>query len=100
MSEQLMIQAKDAKGGVIAEFELELPTEFDELEILPGKEKSLTYVRNQMKIAARAGHKEHKGKVSIFPKGTQKVIKDALKAGDLTDEDLVAFIKSRRASNA
>jgi len=38
--------------------------------------------------------------VSIFPKGTQKVIKDALKAGDLTDEDLVAFIKSRRASNA
>ena len=97
MSEQLMIQAKDAKGGVIAEFELELPTEFDELEILPGKEKSLAYVRNQMKIAARAGHK---GKVSIFPKGTQKVIRDALKAGDLTDEDLVAFIKSRRASNA
>ena len=100
MSEQLMIQAKDAKGGVIAEFELELPTEFDELEILPGKEKALMYVRNQMKIAARAGHKEHKGKVSIFPKGTQKAIKDALKAGDLTDEDLVAFIKSRRASNA
>ena len=41
MSEQLMIQAKDAKGGVIAEFELELPAEFDELEILPGKEKAL-----------------------------------------------------------
>ena len=100
MSEQLMIQAKDAKGGVIAEFELELPTEFDELEILPGEEKALAYVRNQMKMAARAGHKKHKGKVSIFPKGTQKVIKDALKAGDLTDEDLVAFIKSRRASNA
>ena len=100
MSEKLMIQAKDAKGGVIAEFELELPTEFDELEILPGKEKSLAYVRNQMKIAARARYKEHKGKVSIFPKGTQKAVKDALKAGDLTEEDLIAFIKSRRASNA
>ena len=100
MSEQLMIQAKNAKGEVVAEFELELPTEFDELEILPGEEKALMYVRNQMKTAARARHKEHKGKVSIFPKGTQKVIKDALKAGDLTDEDLVAFIKSRRASNA
>ena len=100
MSEKLMIQAKDAKGGVIAEFELELPTEFDELEILPGKEKALAYARNQMKIAARAGHKEHKRKVSIFPTGTQKAIKDALKAGDLTDEDLIAFIKSRRVSNA
>ena len=100
MSEKLMIQAKDAKGVVIAEFELELPTEFGELEILPGEEKSLAYVRNQMKIAARAGHKEHKGKVSIFPKGTQKAVKDALRAGDLTEEDLIAFIKSRRASNA
>ena len=100
MSEQLMIQAKNAKGEVITEFGLELPTEFDELKILPGKEKVLVYVRNQMKTAARARHKEHKRKMSIFPKGTQKVIKDALKAGDLTDEDLVAFIKSRRASNA
>ena len=72
MSEKLMIQAKNAKGGVVAEFELELPTEFDELEILPGEEKSLTYVRNQMKIVARAGHKEHKGKVSIFPMGLKR----------------------------
>ncbi len=97
MSEKLSISAKDAKGTVIAEFELELPTDFEELEILPGKEKTLSYTRNQMKIAARAGYKEHKGKPSIFPKGTQKAIKEALAAGDLTEADLIAFIKSRRA---
>ena len=97
MSEKLQISAKDAKGTVIAEFELELPTDFEELEILPGKEKTLSYTRNQMKIAARAGYKEHKGKPSIFPKGTQKAVKEALAAGDLTEEDLIAFIKSRRA---
>lgn len=96
MSEKLMIQAKDAKGTLIAEFELELPTEYEELEILPGKEKTLSYTRNQMKIAARAGYKEHKGAPSIFPRGTQKAVKEALAAGDLTEDDLIAFIKSRR----
>jgi hypothetical protein len=96
MSETLKIQAKDAKGTLIAEFDLELPTAFDELEIAPGKEKTLSYVRNQMKIAARAGYKEHKGAASIFPRGTQKAVKEALAAGDLTEEDLIAFIKSRR----
>lgn len=98
MSEVVKTQAKDAKGELIAEFDLELPTSFDELEILPGKEKTLSYTRNQMKIAARAGYKEHKGKPSIFPKGTQKAVKEALAAGDLTEEDLIAFIKSRRAA--
>jgi len=100
MSEVVKVTAKDAKGELIAEFELELPTEFGELDVIPGAEKALTYVRNQMKIAARAGYKEHKGKPSIFPKGTQKAVKEALKAGDLTEDDLIAFIKSRRASNA
>jgi hypothetical protein len=97
MSEKLQISAKDAKGTVIAEFEIELPTDFEELEILPGKEKTLSYTRNQMKIAARAGYKEHKGAPSIFPRGTQKAVKEALAAGDLTEEDLIAFIKARRS---
>jgi hypothetical protein len=96
MSEVLMIKAEDAKGNLIKEFELELPTEFGELASLPGEAKALTMVRNQMKITARATYKTHKGKPSIFPKGTQKEIRDALKSGDMTEEDLLAFIASRR----
>ena len=99
MSEKVMLVKRDKAGGVLAEFEFELPTEYDELEILPGKEKSLLYVRNQMKISARAleDPRTAKGKPSVFPKGTQKAVKEALAAGDLTEEDLINFIKSRRA---
>jgi len=96
MSEILIVKAEDAKGQLIKEFELELPTAFDELSVLPGEEKALSMIRNQMKIMARARYKTHKGKPSIFPKGTQKEIRDALKAGDMSEQDLLDFIASRR----
>jgi len=32
----------------------------------------------------------------VFPKGTQKLIRQALAEGDLTEDDLIAFIKARR----
>lgn len=96
MSEIISVKAENAKGELIKKFELELPTSFSELGSIPGQEKSLSMVRNQMKIMARARYKTHKGKPSIFPKGTQKEIRDALKAGDMTEEDLLAFIASRR----
>ncbi len=98
MSEILSIKAEDAKGVLIKEFELELPTEFSELAILPGEAKALTMVRNQMKISARAVYKTHKGKPSIFPKGTQKEVREALKAGELSEKELLEFIRQRRAA--
>ncbi len=97
MSEILMVKAENAKGELIKEFELEFPTKFSELEVIPGADKALKMVRNQMKIEARARYKTHKGKPSIFPKGTQKEIREALKAGDLTEEALLEFIQSRRS---
>jgi hypothetical protein len=96
MSEKIPIKATTAKGEVLAEFEIELPTEFDELEVLPGKEKSLSFVRNQMKVNARTKYKPSKGKPSVIPKSDQKELRAAILAGDLSTEELMAFIKAKR----
>ncbi len=89
------VKATDKEGNLIAEFDLELPESFDELGTIPGKEKALAYVVNQMKIVARAAYK---GKPSILPKGSQTAIKSALEAGDISLDELMEFIKSRKSA--
>ena len=95
MSEVQRIKAENAKGDLIKEFDLELPTEFEELEIVPGKEKSLKMVRNQMKIEARAVYKRPEGKPR---EPGLKAVKAAAKEAGITYDELLAFIKERRAA--
>lgn len=101
MSEQILLKVTDAKGEVIKEVpDFELPTEFEELEILPGKEAALKYVRNQMKIMERARYKTHAGvkKPGAISKEASKEIRDGLKSKTFSEEELIAFIKAKRAA--
>ena len=95
MSEVLKIKKHDKEGKVLFEGkDLELPTEYDELEVLPGREKTLKMVRNQMKIEARAAadpRREHKEREP----GLKKV-KEAAKEAGISYEDLLEFIKKSR----
>ncbi len=100
MSETLKgIQKKDKEGNVLATFDLELPTLFEELEILPGKEKALQMVRNQMKISARAGEdpRSKGGKKGAMSKGAAKEIREALLAKDVSEEEMLEYIRGKRA---
>jgi len=98
MSETVTVKKEDKSGAELAEFELELPTDFDELEILPGKEKSLTMVRNQMKIEARAKKDPRRAaKGERKPRGVKAEVAKGLKEGDFTEADLIEFIKAKRA---
>ncbi len=94
MSEIVKVKAEDKGGTLIAEFDLELPTEFDELEIIPGKKKSLKMVRNQMKIEERAKYKKPEGKPR---EPGLKAVKAAAKEAGITYEELLAFIKDKRS---
>jgi hypothetical protein len=97
MSETLKIKATTSKGEVLAEFEIELPETYEECAELPGMEKTVLFVRNQMKINARTKYKPSKGKPSVLPKSDQKELRSAILEGDLSVDELMAFIKAKRA---
>ena len=92
----IKVKATDKEGKLIEEFELEVPESYEECALVPGEAKTLAYVVDKMKIAARTKFKPHAGVKGILPKGTQKLVRESLKAGDLTEEDLIEFIKMKR----
>ena len=94
MSETLQVIKKDKEGNIVRQFEMILPTSFEELGEVPGPEKSLLMVRNQMKIEARARSGEGR-KPSILGKA-KKAVTEALKDGDISVDDLIAFIKAKK----
>lgn len=94
MSEVLKVVKNDKEGNLVREFELTLPTMFEELGSIPGEEKALMMVRNQMKIEARARTGEGR-KPSILGKA-KKAVTEALKDGDISVDDLIAFIKAKK----
>ncbi len=94
MSETLKVVKHNKDKELVREFELILPTSFDELVTIPGSEKALTMVRNQMKIEARARSGEGR-KPSVLGKA-KKAVTDALKDGDISVDDLIAFIKAKK----
>lgn len=95
MSETLKVVKHNKDKELVREFELILPTAFAELGEIPGAEKALTMVRNQMKIEARARSGGEGRKPSILGKA-KKAVTDALKGGDISVEDLIAFIKAKK----
>lgn len=95
MSEVLKVVKHDKEGALVRELELILPTAFAELGTIPGEEKSLMMVRNQMKIEARARGAGEGRKPSILGKA-KKAVTEALKDGDISVDDLIAFIKAKK----
>lgn len=94
MSEIVKIVKQDKNKVELASFDYELPTEFEELEIIPGKDRALKMVRNQMKIEARASkdpRKEHK----VREPGLAKLVKEFKEEG-FSVEDLKEFIRIKR----
>lgn len=93
MSEIVRVVKRDKERVVIKEFDYELPTSFEELEIIPGKDKALSYVRNQMKIMARALGGEGKPRKP----GKGKLLKE-IEAAGITMEELLAYVREKKAA--
>ncbi len=96
MSEIIKVKKQDKGGADLVEFDLEVPTSFAELSTIPGEERALKMVRNQMKIEARAKEdprKEHKERAP----GMGTVKKEMEEAG-ITKDELIEFIRSKRAA--
>ena len=87
-----LVKGGEEKGS----FEMSIPESFEECATLPGAEKALVMVINQMKIEARAKHFPPEAKGGLVSKGTMSAIRGSIKGGEFTEEDLIAFIKARR----
>ena len=96
----ILVTTKDKQGNELDRFEMDAPETIQEAVSLLGEKTALSYLINQMKIAERA-KRQRKGSggggVRGVPKTLKQELKEALKQGKVSLQEIEEFLRAKGA---